>query len=71
MSESLERTTVGEIVASDFRTASVFEQFGIDFCCGGRRSIAEACQTAAVDPQVVSRALEALPTTSMAPPCML
>ena len=61
MSESFECTTVGEIVASDFRAASVFEQFGIDFCCGGRRSIAEACQTAAVDPQVVSRALEALP----------
>ena len=61
MSESFEQVTVGEIVASDFRTARVFEQFGIDFCCGGRQSIAEACESAAVDPQIVERALRALP----------
>jgi regulator of cell morphogenesis and NO signaling len=61
MSESFERATVGEIVATDFGTARVFEQFGIDFCCGGRRSMAEACESAAVDPQTVERALQALP----------
>lgn len=53
--------TVGEIVTSDFRTAAVFEQFGIDFCCGGSRSLTEACRTAAADPAAVTRALEALP----------
>src|SRR6478672_11034760 len=63
MSESFERITVGEIVATDFRAASVFEQFGIDFCCGGRRSVAEACRTAAVDPATVECALEALRAT--------
>jgi regulator of cell morphogenesis and NO signaling len=36
MSELLDQTTVGDIVAADFRTAAVFESFGIDFCCGGR-----------------------------------
>ena len=61
MSELSEQTTIGEIVSTDFRTAAIFEQFGIDFCCGGRRSIGEACQSAAVDPATVSRALEALP----------
>jgi regulator of cell morphogenesis and NO signaling len=61
MNDSFERTTVGEIVATDFRTASVFEQFGIDFCCGGRRSLADACRTAAADPDAVRRALDALP----------
>src|SRR5262245_7561075 len=61
MSESFKRATVGEIVASDFRAASVFEQFGIDFCCGGRRSVAEACRMAATDPEAVEQALRALP----------
>jgi regulator of cell morphogenesis and NO signaling len=61
MSQSFEQTTVGEIVARDFRTAGVFEKFGIDFCCGGQRSLADACQAAAVDPVNVGRALEAIP----------
>jgi regulator of cell morphogenesis and NO signaling len=61
MSTSFERSTVGEIVAADFRTARVFEEFGIDFCCGGRQSIAEACENAAIDQQTVERALRALP----------
>jgi regulator of cell morphogenesis and NO signaling len=61
MSEALDNLTVGDIVASDFRAAGVFERFGIDFCCGGRRSLAEACRTASADPTDVLRELEALP----------
>ena len=37
-------TTIGEIVSNDFRTAAVFQEFGIDFCCGGRRTLADACR---------------------------
>ena len=61
MSERLTTTTVGEMVAADFRAAAVFEQFGIDFCCGGRRSLSDACRTAAADPDTVVRVLDALP----------
>ena len=53
-------TMVGDVVARDFRTAGVFEQFGIDFCCGGRRSLADACRTATVDPAALLRALDAV-----------
>lgn len=60
MVESLERTIVGDVVAADFRTARVFEQFGIDFCCGGRRSIADACRAASADPIALKSALDEL-----------
>ena len=32
-----------EIVTEDIRAAAVFERFGIDFCCGGRLTLGEAC----------------------------
>jgi regulator of cell morphogenesis and NO signaling len=39
----LQNLSVGEIVANDFRTASVFKKAGIDFCCGGKQSFNDAC----------------------------
>ena len=42
-------TTVGAIVADDFRTARVFENHGIDFCCGGRISLAAICGERGID----------------------
>src|SRR6185312_15938086 len=36
--------TVGDIVAEDYRTAAVFESFGIDFCCQGNKTINEVCE---------------------------
>lgn len=43
-------TTVGAIVADDFRTARVFEKNGIDFCCGGKISLADICHEKKIDP---------------------
>jgi regulator of cell morphogenesis and NO signaling len=43
-------TRVRDIVADDFRAAAVFEHFGIDFCCGGRRTLREACLARNVNP---------------------
>jgi regulator of cell morphogenesis and NO signaling len=60
MSDRFTSVTVGEVVARDFRTAAVFEEFGIDFCCGGRRSFVDACRAAAADPATVERALDSL-----------
>lgn len=61
MSEAFEKLIIGDIVAGDFRAAAVFERFGIDFCCGGQRSIADACGTASVSPSEVEAVLATLP----------
>ncbi|RME10649.1 MAG: iron-sulfur cluster repair di-iron protein, partial [Bacteroidetes bacterium] len=37
--------TVGEIVARDYRAASVFRAHGIDFCCRGGRTIQDVCES--------------------------
>lgn len=39
----IEKNTIGEYVAQDFRTAAVFTKYGIDFCCRGNRSLTEVC----------------------------
>ena len=44
-------TPVGEIVRASFKTARIFENHGIDFCCGGEKSLAAACSEAGVDPE--------------------
>lgn len=44
---------VGEVVARDFRTASVFKAHHIDFCCKGNRSISEVCEKDNLNPHEV------------------
>ena len=48
MLEQIETVTVGEIVANDYRAAGVFQRYGIDFCCGGRRPLTEAADAKGV-----------------------
>ena len=44
-----ENQNIGELVAQDYRTASVFKKYGIDFCCQGNRTINDACDKKKVD----------------------
>lgn len=48
-------STIGSIVADDFRTAAVFNAHGIDFCCKGGRSLEEACRTKGIDQKVIEQ----------------
>ena len=56
--------TVGELVAADFRAAAVLSRFGIDFCCGGKRTLADACDARRVDPAQVLREVSAVCQTT-------
>jgi len=38
-----EQSIIGELVAKDYRYATVFQKNKIDFCCQGNRTIAETC----------------------------
>ncbi len=45
-----QNTSVGELVKLNFRTASIFQENNIDFCCGGDKTISEACKIVGLDP---------------------
>ena len=50
--------TIGEMVADDFRTASVFSANKIDFCCKGNRTLDEVCSQKGLDVYEVLAQLE-------------
>lgn len=41
--EELVKAAIGDIVTDDFRAAALFKKAGLDFCCGGKKSLGEAC----------------------------
>jgi regulator of cell morphogenesis and NO signaling len=56
-------TQVGQWVAARPATARVFEAFGIDYCCGGHVSLAQACAARNVNPHDVLAQLERVTAT--------
>ena len=43
MNELLNKT-LSEIVTGNYQTAQVFEKYGLDFCCKGKRQLVSACE---------------------------
>lgn len=54
--------TIGEMVAADYRKAQVFKKFGIDFCCGGKKTLNEVCSTKNINIHAVEEQLKAIST---------
>lgn len=50
--------TIGEIAAKDMKKVKVFMKYRIDFCCGGKKTIQEACQEVGVDYKQVEQELK-------------
>lgn len=50
--------TVGEIAAKDIRKAEIFKEKGIDFCCGGNKTLKEASEEAGITEEELKTALD-------------
>lgn len=51
---------IGQFVAEDFRTAAIFNTYGIDFCCKGDRTLEEVSTKHGIDPNVLLDKLHAV-----------
>jgi regulator of cell morphogenesis and NO signaling len=60
--------TLGEVVTAHPQLARELERQGLDYCCGGQRTIAEASRAAGIDAAVVVASLAPLTSPSDAPP---
>lgn len=48
---------LGDIVTDDFRSAAIFKNAGLDFCCGGKKSLETACTEKKIDPDSIMNQL--------------
>lgn len=59
-------TTLGEIVTQRPELARELEKRSLDYCCGGKRSLAEACSAEGLDATSVAEELSSLETAGPA-----
>ncbi|MGD8395636.1 MAG: iron-sulfur cluster repair di-iron protein [Candidatus Eiseniibacteriota bacterium] len=52
-------TRVGDLVSERVGRSEVFERLGIDYCCGGARTLGEAARQVGLEPDEVAEALAA------------
>ncbi len=50
--------TLGQIAAKDLRKAEIFKKYGLDFCCGGKKTVKEACAEKGLDVTKVEKELQ-------------
>ena len=56
------KNLLGEIVARDFRSAAILTKAGLDFCCGGQKTLEQACKESSLSPDPIIKELIALET---------
>jgi regulator of cell morphogenesis and NO signaling len=49
----VKENTLAEAVKGNFRISEIFESYGLDYCCNGKRSITEACEDKNINPDIV------------------
>jgi regulator of cell morphogenesis and NO signaling len=55
-----ESATLSDLVARDFRAGAILDRYGLDYCCGGARTLAEGCLQRGINLVAVLSELEAL-----------
>ncbi len=50
--------TLGEIAAKDLRKAQIFKKHGMDFCCGGKKTVKQACAEKGLDVTLIEQELQ-------------
>ncbi len=50
--------TLGQIVATDLRKAQIFKKYGLDFCCGGKKTVKQACAEKGLDITKIEQELQ-------------
>lgn len=50
--------TLGEIVRKDLRKAQIFKKYGLDFCCGGKKTVKQACAEKGLDVTIIEHELQ-------------
>jgi len=58
--KNINSATIGEMVVEDYQKAEIFEKFGLDFCCGGSKTLVDACSKKGINAAEVIEALEEL-----------
>ena len=59
LNEDFFSQSLGQLVAQKPLRARVFDEFGLDFCCGGKQTLEEACKKKSIDlSQVLKRLTE-------------
>lgn len=50
--------TLGQIAAKDLHKAQIFKKYGLDFCCGGKKTVKQACAEKGLDVTKVEQELQ-------------
>src|SRR6187431_1490186 len=50
--------TLGQIAAKDLSKTQIFKKYGLDFCCGGKKTVKEACAEKGLDVTKIEQELQ-------------
>lgn len=68
LEQSPTAATLGSIVAARPATAAILEAVGLDYCCGGGKTLAEACDERGLDAGTVAAVLDSVDTEGQGRP---